>query len=480
MSDEHLIRIPESSRVFDRRKVLAVLLSFLAMSLMAVSSVNVALPAIEDGLGAGGGDLQWVLSGYALVFGITLVPAGRTGDAVGRGAFFVLGVVVFMLASVACGLAPNPMVLNIARLAQGVGAGMVNPQITGMIQQYFTGPARGTAFGWFGLVISASVAVGPLVTGSMIAAFGPDVGWRASFLVNMPIGLIGLLLALRWFPFSQERRLWNRRHTGMPKVDLDPVGSLLLMATVLSLMLPFMVHDRPWILGLLLLAPVLLYLWVRWERSYLDAGRAPMVDLRLFSFRSFSNQVRIAAVVFLAQPAVFVLLALYIQNGLGGTALQSALVGLSGAVGSGLVSVWAGQHALSHGRRVLPWSMMLMVFGALGLVLGAALVENLGIGFGWLAVPIFFNGIGMGSFIAASQTLAMDDVPAEHGGTAGGVKMTAERIGTAIGIAVVTGVFFLALNRWGWARAFEAGFGLIALIGLIAWVLVMLDRRQHR
>ncbi|MGJ3509096.1 MFS transporter [Enemella sp. A6] len=478
MSNPHLIRIPESSRVFDRRKVLGVLLSFLAMSMMAVSSVNVALPAIESGLGATGGDLQWVLSGYALVFGITLVPAGRTGDAVGRGAFFMLGVVVFLLASLACGLAPTPMVLNIARLLQGVGAGIVNPQITGMIQQYFTGRSRGTAFGWFGLVISVSVAIGPVLTGALIALLGPENGWRASFLVNMPIGLIGLVLALRWFPFSQERRLWNSRSAGVPKFDLDPLGSVLLMLAVLSLMLPFMVHDRPWILLLLLVAPVLLFAWVRWERFYRDSGRAPMVDLALFSFRSFSNQVRIASVVFLAQPAVYVLLALYVQNGLGASALETALVGLSGAISSAMVSVWAGQQAHTHGRRLLPAAMLLMLGSALGSVLVVVLVERLGIGFGWLAVPLFFNGIGMGGFVAASQTLAMQDVPLEHGGTAGGVKQTAERIGTAIGIAVLTGVFFLAVDRWDWNRAFEIGFVLVALISLLAFAFAMLDRRQ--
>ena len=204
--DPNLIRVEGTDRVFRRGRILIVLLIPIAMALVAVSSINVALPSISSGLGATDTDLQWVLSGYALTFGISLVPAGRAGDVLGRGAFFVIGLLLFSVASLACSLAPTPEFLNVARFAQGIGAGLYNPQTMGMIQQYWRGMERARAFALFGMVVAVSVAVGPVLAGFIIQAFGPEIGWRASFLINFPLGLIGCVLALRWFPFGKERQ----------------------------------------------------------------------------------------------------------------------------------------------------------------------------------------------------------------------------------------------------------------------------------
>ena len=151
------------------------------VSLLAVSSVNVILSSVSYSLEAGSSGLQLVISGYALVFGILLVPAGRAGDVLGRGRLFAIGMVIFGVGSLASGLAPNIVALNLARLVMGVGSGLLNPQVTGMIQQYYTGEARGRAFGLFGGVIGVSVAVGPVLSGGLIGWLGADWGWRVSF-----------------------------------------------------------------------------------------------------------------------------------------------------------------------------------------------------------------------------------------------------------------------------------------------------------
>src|SRR5690625_5587737 len=145
----------------ERGRMLLVLLTAIFMSLIAVSIVNVAVPSIQYGLGASDSDVQWVLSGYALTFGVVLVAAGRAGDLVGRGGIFIIGVTVYTLASVMAGFAPSAEALNVARFVQGVGAGLLNPQGVGMIQQYFLGPERGRAFGYFGATVGVAVALGP-------------------------------------------------------------------------------------------------------------------------------------------------------------------------------------------------------------------------------------------------------------------------------------------------------------------------------
>lgn len=490
-TDRNVIRVEGTDRVFHRLKILVVLLLPLAMSLMAVSSVNVALNTIEAGLGATSSDLQWILSGYALAFGITLIPGGRAGDVLGRGSFFVLGLTVFVLASLACGLAPTPAFLNVARLVQGIGAGLFNPQIIGMIQQYYTGAGRARAFALFGLTISVSVAVGPILAGSIINAVGPDWGWRWAFLANIPLGVLGIVLALAWFPFGKERRLLAARRAaraGGPvppdaapaRVDLDPVGSVLVAAAVLSVMYPFMEHDNPLIWGLLVVAVLLVWAWVGWERRYRAAGRDPMVDVELFSFRSFSNGTLIAGVMFMGVTSTFVVVALFLQSALQVSPLAVGLIGLPNAIASAWASVWSGRHVMTNGRRIVVGALGTMAAGAL-LSIGAVwLIVRLDVSFWILAAPLTLIGLGMGAMGSANQTLSLEDVPPAYGGTAGGVKQTVERVGTAIGNAMITGIFFAAHALQGWPTAFAVAFGAIAAFLLAAMALAIRDERYHR
>jgi MFS family permease len=501
-SNRDLIVLPGVDRVFDRRRILVVLLIPLAMSLLAVSSVNVALDSIEEGMGATSSDLQWVLSGYALAFGILLIPAGRLGDLRGRGAIFVLGLALFTLGSLLCGLAADPLQLNAFRLIQGLGAGLFNPQLIGMIQQYYTGGGRAKAFALFGAVVSASVAVGPLLTGFMIELLGPETGWRFSFLLNVPLGVVGIVLALRWFPFFKERvRALRRRARGgdaeaarildlqtdpelrrevTGRLDIDPVGTVLVALSVLCLMLPFMIHQGVWRWGLLPIGALVLVAWIGWERRYKRRGHAPMVDLSLFSFRSFSYGSAAAGVWFLGATSVFVLVALYLQGGVGWSAMQTGMIGLPNAAVSGLTSMWTAKHVLTRGRQIEVAATVVMIVGLLASigVLVAASQDLLSPW--WLLLTLGGMGWGQGAFGSCNQTLTLQDVPAGFGGTAGGVKSTVERLGTAVGNAVITGIYFGVAMTADLVGGFVAGYLTIAVIMLLCFTIVVLDRRAHR
>ena len=183
-----------------RWRALTVCLSAGFMTLLDVSIVNVALPSIRTGLDASSGQLQWILAGYSLAFGLVLVPAGRLGDARGRKAAFLVSLAVFTLTSAAAGLAQTAWWLVAARLAQGVAAGMLNPQTSGVIQDLFRGPERGRAFGRMGATIGLSTAVGPLAGGLILALDDSSDGWRWVFLVNVPVGLVAMVMAWRLLP----------------------------------------------------------------------------------------------------------------------------------------------------------------------------------------------------------------------------------------------------------------------------------------
>ena len=476
-AENNLIHVEGQSRVFNRIKVLAVLMVPLAMAVMAISSIRVALPTIEHSIGASDASVQWMLSGYALAFGMVLVAAGRIGDALGRGSVWITGMAIFSLGSLACGLATSPMMLNLARLVQGLGAGVYNPQTTGMIQQYFKGQARAKAFSIFGLVISASVTAGPLLTGLIIRAAGPDIGWRASFIWTFPLGILGATLATRWFPFETERRRARARREGTARarrLDLDPLAVALLMTTVLCIMLPFILKTGV-SFGLLAAAVPLLLLWVRWERSYKARGRQPMVDLALFRHRSFTHATAISGMQFLGGTSVFVLVALFIQNGMGASALAAGMIGLPNALVSAVTSIATGRMALAKGRTIVIVGLSCMVAGVVLTAATAAFTIEHGYSFWWLMAPLTLIGFGNGCMTGCIQTLSMIEIPPAEGGVAGGVKSTAERITTAIGNAVTTAIFYSLVSS-GWTRALTSAYAAITVFIAISLALAVFDR----
>ncbi|WP_256378069.1 MFS transporter [Phycicoccus sp. HDW14] len=231
---------------------------------------------MRTGLDTSAGTIQWVVSGYALALGLMLVSGGRLGDAHGRRRMMLIGLTGFVLSSAAAGLAPHVGVLVAARLVQGLAAGLLTPQSTGLTQSLFRGPERGIAFGLFGFTVSVSSAIGPVLGGLLIAAFGEESGWRWIFLVNVPIGAVLLVAIARLVP--------GRVDDDTP-VDtrLDGRGALLLGAGVLALLYPVVSLEtgQRWPLFLLLLVVPLGLAFVRHERRVVDDGRAPLLDLAL-------------------------------------------------------------------------------------------------------------------------------------------------------------------------------------------------------
>lgn len=480
MNNSRFFTVTGSDRTYDRNWMLAVLLISLALTLLQVSSVNNLLPSIENAMSAPESGIQLILSGYALAVGVALVPSGRLGDIFGRSSLWVIGLAIFTLASLGAGLADTIVSLNIMRALQGIGGGMFSPQVTGLIQQYFQGHERAKAFGYMGLVVAASVAVGPLLSGSLVGLLGQDPGWRYSFFVNVPLGLIGLLAAWKFLPFGKERRT-----IGKPKkqrIDLDPVGMLLLTAAVLAIMLPFILHGVWWRWLLLVAGFALLGVWVAWESWYGRAGHFPMVRMELFKLRSFSYNTAISALMFLGAPSTFVVIALFLQDGLSVSALTVGILGLPNAVASGFAAVWAGKRAYKHGKGVQVFALALMVVSLIVLAAGFWASINWGWSVYWLMLPLAPMGFGAGAMGSANQTQTMLEVPAANGGAAGGVQQMTQRMTTAIGNALVTGVVFSVYaggaHTEGWLWGATAGLGVIGLFLAAALALAVVFWRR--
>ncbi|NJC12266.1 EmrB/QacA subfamily drug resistance transporter [Micromonospora profundi] len=451
----------------ERRRWQAVGVGLVAafMTLLDVSIVNVAVPSIDRALHASPSDLQWVLSGYALTFGLVLVPAGRFGDARGRRNAFVLGIGLFTATSALAGLATSPTWLVAARLLQGAAAGVVNPQVTGLIQELFRGPERARPFGLLGATIGISTAVGPLLGGLLIALGGEAHGWRWVFFVNVPVGIIAMILGWRLLPARPPGRIGRRR--------LDPVGVLLLGVGVVLVLLPLVQEQQwrtPWKWALIPAGLAVLVAFGLWERRY-ARHHEPLFDLRLFAFQSYTLGSIIALVYFGGFTAIFFIFTLFLQNGLGYSALVAGIAITPFALGSAAASALGGRIVNRFGRPLVAIGLLAVVLGLAATALALHLWPHAPAPL-VTAGPLLVAGIGSGLVIAPNQTLTLAQVPVHQAGSGAGMLQTGQRIGAAAGIAAVGSMFFssLADSRGNWTTAFEMS--LLLATGIIALALV--------
>ena len=414
---------------------LAVVLIAGFMQLVDISIVNVAIPSIQRDLDATYADIQWVLAGYQLAFAVMLITGGRLGDIFGRKRLFMIGMAGFTLASALCGLAQTPDMLIASRILQGLFGAIMFPQVLSIIQVTFPPQERATAFGLFGATIGLATITGPLVGGLLIQADLFGLEWRPIFLVNLPIGIAALAVAARFLVESKAPRA----------LRLDPVGVVVVTAGLLLLVYP-LVQGRdlgwpPWtFLSMAAAVPVLAGFAV-YERHKKALDGSPLVDLDLFRQRSFVPGLLLAGIFFMGIPAFFLTFSLWLQIGLGFSALHAGLTGAPFAVGSALASTASVRLAPRLGRGILSAGSLLLVAGMAALIwtvdrYGGAVNS-------WQLLPaLLVCGLGLGSVVAPLVKIVLAGIRAQDAGSASGVLTTVQQIGGAVGVALIGVVFF--------------------------------------
>src|SRR4051794_33577824 len=328
-----------------------------------------------------------------------MVPiiGGRLGDDRGRKPMLLVGIGAFAFCSALVGLAPTPGVLVAGRILQSLAGGLVNPQVSGVVQQLFPLHERGRAFGWIGTAVGVATAAGPVVGGLIIALGGPVYGWRLCFLVNVPIGITSFLLCRAWLPSPPPRSGRVRR--------LDLPGAALLAVGVLGVLFPLVQYDATLDARLaLLLVPALAVLacFVAWERGPARRRGHPLIDVGLFRVPSYAGGVALALLFFCAYTGTPLVLALFLQDGLGYSALHSGLTASAYAVGATVAATVAGRLLPRLGQRVLVGGLACFGVGvaAAGLVgfRTSGHVPPAAVGL-LLAAPLLLAGLGGGSVI---------------------------------------------------------------------------------
>ncbi len=394
------------------------------MLLLDITVVNVALPDIQRSLHSTFSDIQWVVDAYSLTLAAFLLTAGVVGDMFGRREVFAIGLGVFSVSSLVCGLATTSLMLNLARAAQGVGGAIMFATSLALIAGAFTGKERGTAFGIYGAVLGGAVAVGPLVGGAITSG----IGWRWIFFVNVPIGVLAIVITLTKI---QESRDPNQRR-------VDWIG-FISFSTALFLLVFALIRGNddgwssPLIVSMLVGAVALLGLFIVAEWRQKD----PMLDLTLFKRPAMSGVSLSALTLSSSIFALFLYLTLYIQDDLGFGPLAAGVRFLPLTVLAFIVSPIAGKLTVRIQTRFLLGSGLFLI--AVGcLVMATTKADST-----WtVLLPGFIiAGIGIGTVNPVLASSAISVVPPERSGMASGANSTFRQVGIATGIAGLGSVF---------------------------------------
>jgi EmrB/QacA subfamily drug resistance transporter len=435
---------------------LAVVLSAMIMNLLDSTVVNIGAPAIHADLGGSLASLQWIAAAYTLALAVGLLTGGRLGDMYGRRRMLLTGLVGFVAASVGCALAWSPESLIGGRILQGLFAAAMVPQAFGLIRDLFPPAEMGKAFAALGPVIGLSTVAGPVVAGSLIELDAFGSGWRSIFLINLPVGAFALIAGMKALPARPADQPEHGR--------LDVLGTLIAGIGMFLLVYP-LVQGRElgwptWSFAMLAGSVVVLAIFVMQQARRSRSGRTPLVELSVLAKRSYASGVVFVIVFFGAIVGFSLSVGLFLQVGLGFTAMRASLFMAAMAVGaffgSGVGAVAVGKV----GRPILHLGLGIMAVGSVLLLVALGSLEpGRTTGFLTLAPALLVFGLGMGMIFVPLFDIIMGDIADHEVGSAAGLLESLQQLGASLGIAGLATVFFskLEFDKVGPEAALAAG-----------------------
>ena len=456
-----------------------VLAATAALTILDVSKVGVALPAIQETTGGSGSTVQFMLVGYTLAYALFLLPSGRVGDLIPRKIVFLIGALLFVGASVVCALAPDIAWLVGGRLVQGAGAGILMPQVLGLIQRIFPAGERAKPLAMLAAITSATSLFGPVLAGVVMELVPSADSWRALFWINVVVGAVVLPLAFRFIVEPPSVRV----------AGFDTVGVLLLSPAIVLLIAPLSTISKTtppawWMLVAFLIGAGFAVAFFRHEVRRAKSGLQSLVDPLIFAYRHLTSGVFISGLMHAAGTAGTLIITVALQQSAGQTALQTALWMLPSAAAMIVGSIVVARMPQSRGYRLI----------AIGTGVGGAGLLAIALSFGSVpsatlplvvCVLLIVNSLGSAFSGPSNQARTLAEVPEHRASIAASMIQFSQRIGSAIGMAIALIVYY------GWeyetvpltgqptlgptvAIAITAGFLIIASI------IASLDREKRR
>lgn len=444
---------------------LMIVLSAPLLSVIDVFIINVAIPSIKKGVHATDAEVQLVIAGYLLGYAAFLITGGRAGDHFGRKKVFFWGMFAFTLASCLCGLSTSAFQLNVTRFFQGLSASFMVPQTIAFIQVLFTDiKERAKAFALYGITLGTAAAIGQALGGYLSDTHWAIEGWRLIFFINLPIGILTLWATHKYVTET-------KKHQG---TKFDYSGILILTLGLFSLIYP-LIQGREagwplWSIGLIILSFGIFSFFIYNQKRKLVNNRNPLIDVRLFKIKDFN--IGLAAVLFhfMLHTAYLLLSAVYLQNGLGISALDCGLYFIVPGLLFVASSVIASKMIVKFGKRVLQVGVIIL---AAAFYLQMRLWEP-GTSV-WLIIGLMgLWGLGNGLVLPSLLNLALKNVPAQYAGAAAGVYSTFQQTASALGVSIIGGIFFY-FSKQNWQAAYHAGvIGLLVCVALVGVMLLLL------
>ncbi|HCR3202062.1 TPA: MFS transporter [Morganella morganii subsp. morganii] len=381
--------------------------------------VNVAIVSIERGLQASFTELTLIIAGYELAFGLLLITVGRLGDIYGRRRLYQAGMAFFTLASLLCAAAPTALLLVIARFIQGLAAALLFPQVYAGIRLNFDETQARKAFGWLGMTLGLAAIAGQALGGWLITLNLFDMSWRLIFLVNLPVGILALVLSRH----LQEGRVAGGLTTDWPGVLLSAAG-------------------------LLFTGMVLLFCFVRYQQHLSRTGQTPLFDIAVLSNRPFVTGTGAVLCVYATSSAFPLILSLLLQNGMGATPLEAGLIFVPSSIGFVIASFITPRMIIGRGEPVI-------YYGALGYA-ASYLVLIAGLNFlpqstanTILSLFLFLVGFTQGMIMNPMLNIVLSRVTPAQAGMASGLTATLQQIGAATGATAVSVILQFSLRHSG-------------------------------
>ncbi|MGW7101344.1 MFS transporter [Streptomyces sp. NPDC054838] len=469
-----------SSSPADRRRwlALAIVMTAAFMDLVDVTIVNIAIPSMRADFGASTSAIQWITAGYALAFAAGLITGGRLGDIYGRKRLFLVGIAGFTAASALCGIAANPSVLVASRILQGGMAAMMVPQVLAIIHVTFPPHERGKVFGMFGAIVGLGAVSGPML-GALLTEwnlFGLE--WRPIFLINLPVGIAGVILGVKFITESKAPKA----------LRLDLVGVVLATLALIMLIFP-LTHGREndwplWGFVCMAAAPLLFAGFIAYEKYKIRTDGSPLVELSLFRIKSFAGGIAVQLTFGIATGIFFLVWTLYMQMGLGWTPLRAGTTGIPFSIAVSAAAGMSVQKLVPRfGRKVLQAGALTMAAGLL-LYIWESAHYGMQIASWQMAAPLVVMGAGMGLIVAPLTDTVLSQVPREHAGSASGLINTTGQMGNALGLGLTSVVFFGMIDddtAYGapYVEAFRGAlWWVVAVLVVIFAVMFMLPRKQ--
>ncbi|MGX5182456.1 MFS transporter [Streptomyces avermitilis] len=413
-----------------------------ALPLIDFFIVNVALPTIGRDLHASETVLELVVAGYGVSYAVLLVLGGRLGDLFGRREFFLGGMAAFGLTSLACGLAPSAWTLVAARVAQGAAAAAMLPQVLATIQSATEGPRRAKAMGLYGATAGLSMVAGQILGGVLVAADIAGTGWRSVFLVNVPVVVVGLFLAARAVPETRSQR---------PE-PVDGPGTVLLAVSLLTLLVP-LTEGRAagwplWTWPALAAFPFAAWAFYAVERRADRQGRTPLVPPSLFALTSLRRGLVMIVPFSIGFSGFMFVIAVALQRGAGLGPVPAGLALAPMAVVFFAVSLCGPRLVARYGTRVVTAGGLIQAVGVILIVL-AALRSWPDLGVLELLPGAAVAGAGQALQLPVLFRIILSEVPPTRAGVGGGVMITTQQSGLALGVATLGSLFLALVPGWG-------------------------------